>query len=198
MALSTYAELQSTALDWINRPDLTSRAADAVALAEADMQRRCKLVEFESTATVTITAGSGTLPTDFAGMRSIYWDGDADYPLTYVSPKEFDAWRESTSGDGLIYTISGSTIRTAPMGDGSVVITYKAKFTALSATNTSNSLLSNHPDVYLYGTLKQLAVFIKDAAGIQTYGGLMNEAVAGVKVNDDDRRFAGPIEVRAA
>jgi hypothetical protein len=197
MALDSYSALQTAALDWINRPDLSARAADAITLAEADMQRRCKLVEFESTATVTVTAGVGTLPTDFAGMRSIYWDGNSDYPLTYVTPQEFDGWRE-TSGDGLIYTISGSTIRTAPMGDGSVVMTYKAKFTPLSDTNTSNSLLANHPDVYLYGLLKQLAVIVKDTAGVSTYGGLMDQAVAGVIVYNDDRKHAGPIEVRRA
>jgi hypothetical protein len=196
MALDTYANLKTAILSFLNRTDLASSAGDFITLAEADLQRRCKLVEFEATGTVTITAGSGALPTDFAGLRSVYWDGDVDLPLTYVTPKEFDDWREATSGDGRVYTISGSAIRTAPMGDGSVVLTYRAKFTALSDTNTSNALLANHPDVYLYGALKQAAVFVKDGSGITTYGGLMDQAVAGVKLWDDERRHAGPLEVR--
>lgn len=197
MALATYSDLQTSVAAWMNRTDLGTYLADFIALCEADLQRRCKLVEFEATATTAITAGVGGMPADFVGMRSVYWDGSADYPLTYVTPAEFDQWREETSGDGLIYTISGSTIRTAPMGDGSLVLTYNAKFTALSDTNTSNSLLTNHPDVYLYGALKQAAIFVKDTGGINTYGAMMDQAVAGVRVNNDDRKHAGPLEVRA-
>lgn len=198
MALATYSDLQTSVAAWLNRSDLGTYLADFIALCEADLQRRCKLVEFEATATTTITAGVGGLPADFVGMRSVYWDGDSDHPLTYVTPAEFDAWRDAGAGyDGQLYTISGSTIRTAPMGDGSLVLTYNAKFTALSDTNTSNSLLTNHPDVYLYGALKQAAIFVKDTGGINTYGAMLDQAVAGVRVNNDDRKHAGPLEVRA-
>lgn len=197
MAITTYALLQSQVASLLHRDDLTTQIQESIALCESEMQTKCKLVEFESTATVTITSGSGTLPTGFVGMRSIYWEGDEDYPLVYVTPAQYDAYRSLGTSDPWVYTISGSTIRTAPMNSGSAVMTYSARFTALSDSNTSNSLLTDFPDAYLYGTLKHVCVFTQDSQSMQTYGVLFNAACDRIDTNNQARTFAGPLTVRA-
>lgn len=194
MTISTYNTL-ITALDgstgWTHRNDVTTRLPEFIALAEADMQSRCGLLEFETTATVTITSGSGTLPTDLLAMRSAYWDGSPDRAVDYVSPVMFDDLRANDTGDGYYYTLSGSTIRTTPMGSGSLVLTYRARFTPITVANQSNSIITNYPDVYLYGALKQFALWNKDKAAAQDWQALMDDAVTRMQHADERRRYAG-------
>ena len=75
MALTTYALLQTAiAYRCGNRSDAAFVAAipEAIALCEAEMQRRLETSDMEATATLTATVGSAsiTLPTGFA--RSLY------------------------------------------------------------------------------------------------------------------------------
>lgn len=195
MAISTYAELQSLVASRLHRTDLTTEIQDAIRLAEAEMQVDCKLVEFESTATITVTSGSGSLPANFVGMRSIYWDDDTDHVLTYIPPDVFDSLRNSTGGEPYEYTISGSTLRVTEGATGSAVATYHAKFTALA--DGTNSLLTNHPDAYLYGTLKHIAIHTRDTELLQLAGTLFNAAKDRITSNNKDRKHAGPLQVRA-
>ena len=197
MALSTYTELKAAIADLANRNDLTTQIVDAITLAEAEMQADCKLLEFEALSTVTITSGSGTLPTGFLGARSVYWDGSPDYPLTYVTPDRFDYLRANDSGDGYFYTITGSTIKTVPMGSGSVVMTATIRFSALSGSVASNAILANFPNAYLYGALKHLAIVMDDDAKLAKFGTLFNAEKERIRKNDEDRRFAGALTVRA-
>lgn len=195
MAISTYAELQSLVASRLHRTDLTTEIQDAIRLAEAEMQVDCKLVEFESTATIAVTSGSGSLPANFVGMRSIYWDDDTDHVLTYIPPDVFDSLRNSTGGEPYEYTISGSTLRVTEGATGSAVATYHAKFTALA--DGTNSLLTNHPDAYLYGTLKHIAIHTRDTELLQLAGTLFNAAKDRITSNNKDRKHAGPLQVRA-
>lgn len=196
MSISTATELKSAFDNWGDRAgdtSVTGRYDEFIVLAEAYMQRELKLLEFEGTASITITAGVGTLPTDYLGMRSIYWDGDTDRLLQYITPAEFDRLRNE-SGSTSFYTISGTTIRTSPPEDGTAKATYNAKFTALATTNT---LLTTHPDVYLYGGLRQLSIYVRDDADAAKYTALLNECVRSIQVNNAQRKFAGPLQVRA-
>lgn len=197
MAITTFAELKTALANFSHSNDLTDRLEEFIALCEGDMQARLKLLEFETSATVTITSGSGTLPTGFLAMRSVYWDGNPDRELTYVTPLEYDRLRDHDSGDAYHYTISGSTIRTTPMGSGSVVCTYNARFTALSAGNPSNAILTNFPNAYLYGALLQLAIYTLDDVSMQKYGLLFNSYIDRINQNNEDRKYAGGLVVRA-
>jgi hypothetical protein len=199
MAITTNAELIAAVASWDHRTGNAAYEAlipDFIALCEADLQARCKLLEFETSSTVTITAGVGTLPTGFVAMRSVYWDGDPDRPLSYLTPEQFDALRGSDSGDGHYYTISGSTIRTTPMGAGSVVTTHSARLTALASG--VNAILTNFPDAYLYGSLYQAALWRVDDPAGQKWLALFNKAVDRINDNNEQRKYAGaPLQVRA-
>lgn len=197
MALDTYTALKAAVADLANRTDLTTQIVDCITLAEAEMQIDCKLLEFETTATVTITAGTGALPTGYVAMRSVYWDGNPDRALTYITPDLYDALRANDSGDGYYYTITGSSIKTTPMGDGSIVCTYSARFTALSGTTATNAILTNFPNAYLYGALKHLAIVTEDDAKLQKFGLLFNAEKERINQNNKDRKYGGPLQVRA-
>lgn len=196
MSIGTFAELQDEVIVWTYRTDVAARVPNWIVLAEADMQVRCKLVDFEASATVTIAAGAGTLPTGFTGMRSVYWDGSTDQTLRYVTPDRFEAMQDD-AGTGLYYTIRGTQIRVTPGAAGSLVMTYKPRFTPLSASNTTNVLLTNYPDAYLRGTLLQFALWSKDRERVTEESALFEAAIQRIISDNNDRKYAGvTLEVR--
>lgn len=199
MAITTYTNLQTAIADWLHRDDLTTQIVDFIALCESTLQIKCKLVEFEATATVTITAGVGTLPTGFIGMRSVYWNDSLSQPLQYITPEQFDAMRSWGEGDTYFYTISGTTIRTSNTETGSVIMTYNARFVPLSGSNASNAILANYPDAYLYGSLVQAFIFAQDDANAAKYSALFGNAIDRINENNEARKYAGAtLEVRPA
>src|SRR5574343_605549 len=140
MAFSTYSELQSAIADWLHRSDLTTQIPDFIALAEADMQVRAKLSQWDTSATVSMTTGAGSLPSDFASVISATY-GSQSGTLQYLQGERFDNYLEYTgSGEPVVFTVRGSQLLIAPTATGDVTLRYTARFTALSGTATSNSL----------------------------------------------------------
>ena len=48
MALSSYSDLKASVASWLHRDDLTTQIPDFICLAEADMQVRAKLSQWET------------------------------------------------------------------------------------------------------------------------------------------------------
>lgn len=193
--ISNYSELQTEINDWSHRSDLSSKVPSFIRLAETEMQVRCKLVDFESTVTLPVVAGVATVPSDFAGMRSIYWEGDPKRPLRYITPDRYDA-ESSRGGVTLYYTLTGDSLKTTAPMDGAVVITYKARFTPLSDSAPENAILSNYPDAYLQGSLKQVRLYTKDFDAAQIHAAAFEDALKRIIKDGQDRKYAGPLEVR--
>lgn len=195
---ASYSELKTEIADFIERNDLTSVIDTFIDLCESEMQRKLKILDFETTATVTMTDGSGTLPTGFAGSRSVYWSSNPNRMLRYVPPHELDRLNASDPSYVNYYTITGSTIKTADDQSGDLVMTYMAHFTPLSGSATTNALLTNHPAVYLYGSLVHAAVYCKDFEGAIAYRKLFDNEVEQINRDSADRKYHGPLVVRAA
>ncbi len=153
--ITDYATLQTEIAEFAYRDDLTAKIPTFIQLCEADMQVRCKLVDLESNASIVLTAGVGPLPTGYTGARSVWYDGDQVRELKYITPNQLTAY-DSLAGLPTYYTIIGTDIHVIPSATGTVKMTYKARFTALSSTDTTNAILLKYPDAYLYGSLVQL------------------------------------------
>ena len=197
MSITTYAELKTALTNWSKRSDLSALLGDFIALAESDMQVRCKLLDFEDIATVAVTDGVGAVPSGFSGARSAYWDGNLARPVKYIPPAQYDALLNQ-SGETSFYTVIGSDILTSPKQTGNLVITYQARFTPLSDVNTSNVLLTNYPDAYLHGSLAQLYLYCMDDQRAVMHGGLFDNAIGRIKKDNADRKYTGPLQVRVA
>lgn len=186
-----YASLKTEVSDFYNRNDLTSVLDTFIDLAEAEMQRKLKLLEFETTGTVSVTSGSGSLPTGFLGARSLSWSANPERVLTYLTPDKLAVVNASNPSLVSYYTITGSTIKFANDESGTLNITYMARFTPLSVSNTTNAIITNHPGAYLTGSLKYAAIYCKDldaAAGYQT---LFSSEIDQIVSDNKDRKYAG-------
>lgn len=175
MAITSYAELQTAMTNWLDRSDLSSRLPEFIVLFEAKINRKLRVRQQITTATLTVTAGSATLPTDYLEKKRLTWMGSQTRELDYVTPTFLsEVNQDSVSASPLYYTIEGSTIKVAPLDNTSLELLYAQKLPPL-ATTDPNWLLTSHPDGYLFGSLAMSATFTEDAQAGAAFGGLAQE-----------------------
>lgn len=168
MALTTYAELQTTALNWSDRPDLTSEVVDCITLFEAEANRRLRVRQMETSGTVTMSSGAGSLPSDYLQWKNVKWTGTPAVNLDYADRAWLtETYPSSPSDTPRYFTIEGSTISVMPVDNTSLILRYYQKITALSSS--VNWLFAAHPDIYLYGTLVELCGLTKDPEAAQVW-----------------------------
>jgi len=204
MALNTYTTLKSSIANWLNRSDLTTEIADDfIKLAEADFNSKLRVRAMISQANVTVNAETAALPTDFLQIRDFYiLNGQTKVPLTYTTPAQMDTTSgTSTTGLPTTYTILGDTFRFSPKPDATytAVINFYKRFSALSSTVATNFILTNHPAIYLYGSLFHAANFLGgiNPQQIQTWQLMYSTAMERLELNDREDEYNGsPLQVR--
>jgi hypothetical protein len=208
MAISTYAELLTAAANWTGRADLTSRIPEFIALFEAKFNRDVRVPQQEKiNASFTVDGEYETVPTDFIELRSMHITTDPKRALTYLPPNQQTEFYNSGSGIPQFVTVTGHTandgtmsFRFAPAPDGTytAVVTYYAKLLGLNGTTqTTNWLLTNHPDVYLYGVLTEAAIFLIDDPRIPAWRDGLAQALGSLqRTNNRARWGAGGMAAR--
>jgi hypothetical protein len=198
MALTTYTELKSSLADWLNRTDLTSAIADFISLAEAQMERqlRTRQMIVRANATFAAAAEYGTVPDDFLETKSIKLDTNPVTSLSFQTIEAMDQLSNTTylsSGKPLYFTVVGNQFRLLPIPDGEYTaeLVYYAKLTKLSSTVATNFLLTQAPDVYLYGSLLQAAPYLQDDARISVWSSLYLAGLEQLQVADDRGSTSG-------
>lgn len=180
MALSNYTELQTSIGNWLKDTSLTSVIPDFVTLAEARFNRELRVPEMEVVTSATASSESIALPTGFLEMRSIWLDQNPDRPLDYFPPHQLRTVRASAeAGTPTAYTIIGTAIYFAPVpsGNHTVNMAYYGKIPAL-ASNSTNWLLTNHPDIYLAGSLSAGEAFGWNDERIGLWNATANDGIA--------------------
>lgn len=163
MSITTYAQLQTAVASWLNRDDLTTTIPDFITIFEATANRRLRLRSQELAATLTPSSGVATLPTDYLAWRRVTWTGSTNTELEYVHPSYLHAlYPTAPAGVPRLFTIEGSSLTVRPSDDTALTFDYFQKIAALSNSNTTNWLLTAHPDIYLFGTLAEAHGFVKD------------------------------------
>jgi len=205
MALTNYTTLKASIANWLNRSDLTDEIADDfIVLTEADFNSKLRIRKMISQSTFTIDAETETLPSGFLQVRDLYiLSGSTKHPLRYMTPSQMDQVN-GTSETGLpkAYTILGDTFRFMPKPDNSysAVLNFYKKFDPLSDTNTTNFILSNHPAIYLYGSLFHAANFLGgyNPQQVQTWQSMFATAMERLEQNDREDQFSGsPLQIRS-
>ena len=196
MALTTYAELKTSIGDWLNRSDLTSVIPDFISLAEAQIERTLRARQMIVRANASFDAQYGAVPADFLETKSLKLTStNPQTPLEFLSIDALDqkAAEYTASGRPRFFGVVGGQFRIVPTPDANYTteLTYYAKLSKLSNSNTSNWLLSSSPDIYLYGSLLQAAPYLQDDARIQTWATLYERALNDLQTADDRGASSG-------
>ena len=201
MPLTTYTELKAAIASRLHRTDLTTQIVDYITLAEVNLNRSLDLPfqETESTLTAVVSSRSLTLPALFNTPVALYLTTYLPrIELEYRLPKDMQVY--SSNGPAQYWTIDGTVLNVNTPADKAY--TYSFRYLAsynLASTNT-NSLLTNHPDLYLFGALVEAADDIKDDASLQkfkarydiAYKAVMDNANAMRSISKLTTEFATP------
>ncbi len=167
MTIQTFSDLQAAIAGWIARADLGASIPDFIALFEAVANRRLRLRQQESAATLTPSSGVATLPADYLAWRRVTWTGQLPRELEYVHPSYLHALYPSLPADiPRLFTIEGASLTVAPRDDTALAFDYFQRIPALSNAAPSNWLLATAPDLYLFGALAEAHGFVKDAESL--------------------------------
>lgn len=201
MTVSTYSELLTALANWTHRSDLSGRDAEAVDNFEAKVSRRLKLKDMEASTTSTMVSGTATIsvPDGMTDLRSIIFVpvSGAIRKLEYITPEQADAKEYADEGIPRWYTFVGGAIRLYPTPDAaySYTLKYYKRVVALGSTTgyTTNWLLSNHPDLYLYGSLVELCAFTGDDPRLMVWKQAVEEGLKELERADRKERFKAPV-----
>lgn len=163
MSLINYSDLTAAIESWTGRSDYTAaNYSDFTTLFEAWVNRNIRSVSMETQATLTPSAGSATLPSDFMQWRRVTWQGSTISELEYVHPSILQAYYPSSpSATPVMFTIEGTTLKIRPIDGTNIVLDYYQKIPSL-VTNSTNWLMTNWPDAYLSGVLAEAYLYNKD------------------------------------
>ena len=193
MALANYTDLKASVADFLNRSDLTSVIPDFVTMAEAEFNRTLRVREMSVRTQGPIDSQYVKLPDDFLGMRNIELMTDPVTPLEYKNLQNLDIHRRNDkTGKPLYYSIVQNSIEFAPVPDETYTleIVYYQKVPTLSS-NTTNWLLDNHPDAYLYGTLQHSAPYLQSDERVGVWAGKYQQVIEQITTSDEKAKFSG-------
>ena len=197
MAIGTFAELKTAAANWLDRSDLTDRIPEFISLAEARFNRILRIRDMETVSTAISTV-AGTreydLPTGFVQMKEFHLTTDPLTPLSYITPEMMTRIQAgSTKAKPEVFTIIADKVRLGPNPDAvyTTSMLYYKTFTALSASNTTSDMLTNNPDVYLYGTLLEAEPFIMNDERVALWATAFKQAIDDIQFQDNKDRHSG-------
>ena len=192
MSITTYAELQAAAANWLVRGDLTQRIPEFIALAESRLNRvlRARLAESEVSLTAIVGTRTMPLPAGFAEPLALWIvRGGVREALRFIEPSLLGA--SSLQGRPCSWSLDGASLafdRPCDQAYG-LVLRMLAKF-ALSDAAPTNALLTDYPDAYLFATLCEAGPFLRDAELASAYEARLERAIAEINTKDARARAA--------
>jgi len=193
MAITTYAQLKTSVANWLNRDDLTSAIPDFIALAEAQFNRNVRHRKMVTRLTSTVSNSYTNVPTDWLQTIRFQLNTNPVTPLLFVTPEQAleESMVYSAGQQPLFYTVVGEQFQVVPTRytSYSSELLYYAKIPALSDSNTTNWLLTESPDLYLYGALLQSAPYLKEDERLNTWAGIYKTLYDDMELADERARI---------
>ena len=202
MALDTFAGLKATIADYLNRDDLTTIIPSFITIAEAKFNRKLRTRQMIKRAEGQIETAFFAYPADWLQAKEFQLNTNPIQRLQFVTEAQGDELKSNryvSVGQPVYYTITGSQLEFIPTPDAtySAELTYYAKITALSDSNTSNWLLAYAPDLYLYGALLEAAPYLKDDERLAIWSQMYINSISDIEVADQRASVSSTPLVRA-
>lgn len=202
MAITSYADLQTSIANFLARDDLTAQIPNFIQLAEARINRELETREQEKRVQAPLVAGDEyiALPTDLREVREVKLNTSPLTVLSYASPTGLDT-QYSSNGQGKPqgYSIVGKEMKVRPVPDSSYTmeIIYIGNVDALSDVSTP-TLFTRSPDLYLYGALTEAYVYLLDEQRAAQYDEKFTRAINEVRMDEERSHYGtGPLQTKS-
>lgn len=202
MAISTYATLVTAIGSWLkDRGSLyTTDAPDFITLGEGVFNYgfegdvinvpALRVRDMETKTDLTPTSNVCTLPSDYLAYKRVVELASIRRPLTYITEEGADGLYPTRAG-GLSchFMIIASTLTALPLSSNNIELTYYARVPALTASATTNWLLTKHPGIYLRAAMFMAAEWDKDDKEMLKQGSMLAGLVNGFNSADNLAKF---------
>jgi len=200
MAITSYSTLKTAIADWIDWTEGALALDTFIDLAEARIYRELRLRFMESSLSVTIASGVAALPSDFMEMKVAYLNTSPVQQLE-MRPLEwiYATYPQRSSDSRPLYIArSGDNLEFGPYPDSTYSISgvYFARPTALSASNETNWLTTNAPDLLLYGSLAHSAPYVGDDSRVVLWEAAYQDAKRQVVAQETKLRYPDQMSLR--
>lgn len=188
MAITTYAELQAAAANWLVRADLTARIPEFIALAESRLSRvlRLRLAEIDVPLVGVVSSRFIPLPSAYTEALALWITPPGSTvrrDLNFIDPAKLDS--SGDAGQPYWWTIDGANLGFERPCDQAYAFNLRClQKLALSNSAPTNVLLTNAPDAYLFATLCEAGPFLRDAELAQAYEARLERAIGEINTKD--------------
>ena len=189
MTIATYSDLKTAIGNWTHRSESDDRVAEFIALAEAKLNRELRVRQMETAlASTALSSGLITRPTDAVGFKALWSDTD-NYPPVEQKSLEFVLSHDSDGSVPRYYAWDRDYLH-FDTSSGTVAGVYYTAIAALTTTNTTNWLLTAHPDVYLMTALAEFGRYSGHKNALQWIAE-SKALMAELNAHDSKNRFSG-------
>jgi len=204
MAITTYDQLKDAVGNWLDRTDLDDRIPEFIELAEANFNRVIRQPDMiTKNDSFSIAGRYTTLPTDTLEIVRIVLDLTPVIVLEYMTPEELSERRITLTGTGKPYyftTIGGSAnqleVLRSPDDTYTASIIYYTRIPALA--DGTNWLLTNHPDIYLFGALVEAEPYLKNDERMPMWTSRLDKALNDLRLQGQrERHTASGLRMRS-
>lgn len=188
MAIDSYANLKQAIENFSHRTDISNVIDNFIELAENEIDKRLMLRnnELRATATMSTTDRFLALPDRFLKMRRLTLiNGSLNYEIEYRGSESMPI--QDSAGRPKYFTVT-SQLEFDRVADSAYTLemSYFSRLVPLTSSNTSNDVLTDYPDLYLWGCLTQLALWEKDLEQFQVYQSKFDNAMS--EANKQERK----------
>ncbi|MBX5206691.1 hypothetical protein [Rhizobium sp. NZLR11] len=183
-AFNDYLDLRVAVAEHVGNRNISDVMSRLTQSAEATLNQKLRHREQITRATLTFTAGETPLPADFLEMISVF--GAYGYNMQSGSLADVNY----VGSQYYRYAINGSDILiNGVTGDRDII--YFAKIpTITTSVSSTNWLLAQYPQVYLYAVGLEAAKFLRDSELTQVTQSLLDRALQDMKVDDERSRWS--------
>ena len=192
-----YTELRTQVSNYLNRDDISDAQMDVfIDNAEAELNRSVRHRKMIKRVTANVDTHFTNLPDDWLEAVNVQLNTSPISLLRQITLETADQYREN-NGDVTdtpqFYAIVGETLELVPRPSAEVTLelTYYSKIPALTASNLTNWLIDEYPDLYLYAVAKQACVFLMDDERLTVYAALFTAQLNALKAEQERVKFAG-------
>ena len=183
MAIDSFTSLRDSIARWIRNADAIVQIPDFIALAEARITADLMTVRpMWQRSRAALTSGESTIATpddcmSFVGCALVLSGELVEIPVIAITSVQFAS---TTTGRPTCCAVSGETLHVYPPADQTYTLEmiYHRRLPAISDSVTSNWVLEQAPQLYLYGALIESSGYTGESARIPQWEAMYEGALS--------------------
>ena len=194
MSLATYSGLKASIANWLNRTDLATEIVDFIELAENRISHELRIPAMEKTILLSVSSdGYAVLPNDYLEAKDVFWNYE---PLDRISLTQLYRLMDRSGANPECFARETYRLKLYPTptvtSTDELRMIYYADPGRLTDAAPTNDLLSLAPEVFLFASLVQAAVFLgTDMAQKQAWEAEYQTALARLIKHSRESEFSG-------